>query len=79
MEKNKAARQDGFPIEFYQACWPIIKHDLVQIFMNFHAHKISLANINYGIITLIPKGEDADVIQKFRTICMLQVLYKIVT
>ena len=29
MEKNKAAGSDGFPIEFYQACWPIVKHDML--------------------------------------------------
>jgi hypothetical protein len=25
MVKNKASGPDGIPVEFYQACWPIIK------------------------------------------------------
>jgi hypothetical protein len=79
MEKNKAAGPDGFPIEFYQSCWEIIKQDLMQIFVDFHQNKIDLAKINYGIITLIPKGDDANVIQKYRPICLLQVLFKIFT
>jgi hypothetical protein len=33
MEKNKAAGPDGFPIEFYQVCWEIIKADLMAVFM----------------------------------------------
>jgi hypothetical protein len=49
------------------------------MFNDFHEHNISLERINYGIITLIPKGEDADIIQKYRPICLLQVLFKIFT
>jgi hypothetical protein len=79
MEKNKAAGPDGFPIEFYQSCWEIVKHDLMQIFDDFHQNRIDLAKINYGIITLIPKGDDANIIQKYRPICLLQVLFKIFT
>jgi hypothetical protein len=71
MEKNKAAGPDGIPIEFYQACWEIIKSDIMVVFDDLFEHKIELARINYGIITLIPKGEDADTIQKFRPICLL--------
>jgi hypothetical protein len=77
MEKNKAAGPDGFPIEFYQACWDIIKDDIMAAFHDLYEHKIDLASINYGIITLIPKGEEADRIQKYRPICILQVLFKI--
>jgi hypothetical protein len=49
------------------------------LFNDFHEHKFSLERINYGIITLIPKGEDADIIQKYMPICLLQVLFKIFT
>jgi hypothetical protein len=79
MEKNKAAGPNGFPIEFYQVCWEIIKSDLMQIFEDFYHHRIDLWKINYGVITLIPKGENANIIQKYRPICLLQVLFKIFT
>jgi hypothetical protein len=79
MEKNKAAWPDGFPIQFYQACWDIIKRDIMAVFHDLYEHKIDLASINYGIITLIPKGDDVDRIQKYRPICLLQVLFKIFT
>jgi hypothetical protein len=29
-------------------------------FNDFHSHRIDLKRINYGIITLIPKGPEAD-------------------
>jgi mannosylglycoprotein endo-beta-mannosidase len=79
MERNKAPGPDGFPVEFYQACWVVIKDDLLQIFNDFHQHKIDLARINYGTIILIPKIDEATTIQKFRPICLLQVLFKIFT
>jgi hypothetical protein len=79
MEKNKAAGPDGFPIEFYQHCWDIIKFDVLHVFKDLFEHKIDLCRINYGIITLIPKSADADIIQKFRPICLLQVFFKIIT
>jgi hypothetical protein len=79
MEKNKAAGPDGFPIEFYQHCWDIIKFDIMKVFDDLHDHRIILDRISYGIITFIPKSDDADIIQKFRPICLLQVFFKIVT
>jgi hypothetical protein len=35
MEHNKAPGPDGFPVEFYQACWEIIKIDLMALFKDF--------------------------------------------
>jgi hypothetical protein len=49
----------------------------MQIFDDFYHHRINLQRINYGVITLIPKGENANIIQKYRPICLLQVLFKI--
>jgi hypothetical protein len=79
MEKNKAVGPDGFPIEFYQHCWEIVKHDVMAVFDDLFDQKIDLDRINYGIITLIPKSVEADIIQKFRPICLLQVFFKIVS
>jgi hypothetical protein len=33
MEHNKAAGPDGFPAEFYQKFWPVIKDDLMVMFV----------------------------------------------
>ena len=35
--------------------------------------------INYGIITLLPKVQDAEKIQQYRPICLLNCLYKWIT
>jgi hypothetical protein len=55
MEHNKAPGPDGFPTEFYQACWDIIKNDLMAMFVEFHKGKLPLYSLNFGTIILLPK------------------------
>jgi mannosylglycoprotein endo-beta-mannosidase len=68
MVKNKAPGPDGIPVDFYQACWPIIKLGVLDLY-----------RLNFGMFILLQKALDADVIQKYRPICLLQVLYKWLT
>jgi hypothetical protein len=76
MDKNKAARPDGFPIEFYQACWHVIKGDMIELFEDFFLGHMDIKRINYGIITLLPKTKEDNKIQQFRPICLLNCIYK---
>jgi hypothetical protein len=36
MEHNKALGPDGFPIDFYQTSWEVIKEDLMALFIKFN-------------------------------------------
>ena len=77
MERNKAPGPDGFPAEFYQKFWDIIKYDMLQMFEDLHRGDLPLFSLNFGVITLIPKIQDANLIQQYRPICLLNVSYKI--
>jgi hypothetical protein len=79
MEHNKAPGPDGFPAEFYQIFWDTIKKDLLELFEELHAGQLELFRINFGEIILIPKVNDAERIQQFRPICLLNVSFKIFT
>jgi hypothetical protein len=79
MEHNKAPGQDGFPAEFYQACWEIIKDDLMALFREFHTGDLPLYSLNFGMIILLPKCREAAKIQQYRPICLLNVSFKIFT
>ena len=79
MEHNKAPGPDGFPAEFYQVFWGVIKEDLLALFNEFHKENLDLFSLNFGIITLIPKIENAIKIQQYRPICVLNVSFKIFT
>jgi len=79
MEHNKAPGPDGFPVEFYQVFWNLIKDDLMALFTDFHKEELNLYILNFGIITLIPKIQEATKIQQYRPICVLNVSFKIFT
>jgi len=76
---NKAAGPDKIPIEFFQSCWEIVRLDIIQLYDDFYNHKVDVSRMNYGIITLLPKVKDASKIQQFRSICLLNCLYKLIT
>ena len=79
MVHNKAPVPDGFPAEFYQAFWDLIKDDLMAIFVEFHNGILPLYSCNFGILTLLPKKDNAVQIQLYRPICLLNVSFKIFT
>lgn len=79
LKHNKVAGPDGLPTEFYQEFWDVVKYDLKETFGAFYKGDLDIERLNHGIIGLIPKVLDADAIQKFRPICLLNVSYKILT
>ena len=79
MEHNKSPGPDGFPAEFYQKFWPIIKNDLMAMFAQLRSGDLPLYKLNFGTIILLPKKEDASRIEQYRPICLLNVSFKIFT
>jgi hypothetical protein len=79
MEHNKAPGPDGFPVEFYQACWEIIKNDLMDLFREFHNGHLPLYILNFSMIILFPKSREVTRIQQYRPIGLLNMSFKIFT
>ena len=79
MKHNKALGSDGFPAEFYQNFWEVIKLDLLDLFGNLHVGQLELFRLNFGEIILLPKVNEAERIQQYRPICLLNVSFKIFT
>lgn len=79
LEKNTAPGPDHIPAEFFQVCWNIIKKDIIAMFEDFADHKLDIGRLNYGSITLIPKVKEANKLQQYRPISLLNVIYKIFT
>ncbi|WVZ80795.1 hypothetical protein U9M48_028246 [Paspalum notatum var. saurae] len=79
MEHNKAPGPDGFPPEFYQVFWSVIKEDLMTLFQEFHAGTLDLHSLNFGTTILLPKSSEAKQIQQYHPICLLNVSFKILT
>jgi hypothetical protein len=79
MEHNKAPGPDGFPAEFYQYFWDVIKNDLMALFSDFSTGCLQLHSLNFGTIILLPKVCEAIRIEQYRPICLLNVSFKIFT
>ena len=65
--------------EFYQHFWDVVKRDLIQMFHELHSSEIPIFSLNFGVITLLPKTQDASRIQQYEPICLLNVSFKIFT
>jgi hypothetical protein len=79
MEHNKAPGLDGFSAEFYQSFWDTIKTDLLHMFSVLHAGQLELFRLNFGEVILLPKVNEAERIQQYRPIYLLNVSFKIFT
>lgn len=52
MKHNKASGPDGFPVEFFQVFWSLIKYDLMVMFRDFHQGRRS--HFLVSILGLLP-------------------------
>ena len=79
MKKGKALGPDGFPIEFFQEFWEIIKFDLLEVVQESYQNKQMLKSLNATFLALIPKVDGANNLDQFRPIALCNVTYKIIT
>ena len=72
-----APEPDGLSFLFYQKFWDLIKHDIVRMFQDFHKGELSLRRLNFAMLTLIPKVDNANSIKIFRPISLINYSFKI--
>jgi hypothetical protein len=65
MDHNKAPGPDGFPVEFYQKFWDVIKKDLITMFHDLYSRDLLIFSLNFSVITLILKAQDVTRIQQY--------------
>jgi hypothetical protein len=70
---------DGLSFMFYQTFWDVVKKDLIDMFNAWHKDKLDLFRLNFAMITLIPKENEARSMRKFRPISLLNCSFKIFT
>ena len=65
-------------MDFFQACWGIVKPDLMVVFHHFFNKGQFEKILNATFITLIPKKHAASEIRDFRPISLVGGVYKII-
>eukprot|EP00253_Pinus_taeda_P001927 PITA_01927 len=76
MSNDKAPGPDGFTINFYKACWHIVRQEVWDVVEDSKRSGSILKSINSTFIALIPKIEEANTPEKFRPTALCNVIYK---
>lgn len=79
MKNWKAPGPDGFNVDFFKACWDIVKQDIIYVVEDSRENKMVLKVLNNSFIALIPKKENAITPDRFRPITLCNVVYKIIS
>jgi hypothetical protein len=48
IEHKKVPRPNGFPADFYQVFWEVIKNNFMAMFTNFHNNLLHVHSLNFG-------------------------------
>jgi hypothetical protein len=64
---------------FYQKIWTTIKDDLMDLVRSFEKEEVNVARVNYAMIILLPKEEEAISLRKFRPISLINCSFKIIS
>jgi len=78
MQNGNALGSDGFNVDFFKACWKIVKQDILKVVEDSRSKKV-LKAFNASFIALIPKEENAMTPDGFRPIALCNVVYKIIS
>ena len=57
----------------------MIRGDIKEMLDRLYDGQLELCRLNYGVIILLPKVKLANSVKQFRLICLLNVIYKIIT
>eukprot|EP00253_Pinus_taeda_P004586 PITA_04586 len=75
MPNDKAPGPDGFTINFYKACWSIVKQEVWEVVEDSRRSGTILKSLNSTFLALIPKVEEAKTPDKFRPIVLCNILH----
>ena len=68
---DKSPGPNSFSMAFFQACWGILKSDIMAVFHHFHVTGQFEKNLNATFIALIPKKTAAVEIKDYRPISLV--------
>jgi hypothetical protein len=76
---NKSPGPDGFNLNFFKACWLIVKHDVLAFFSEFHENAFLPKALTASFLTLVPKKDHPQELFDYRPICLIGSLYKVLS
>jgi len=78
MNSNKAPGPNGYSMAFFQACWIVLKEDIMKVFHEFRTSGKFEKSLNATFLDLIPKIPEAVNPKDFRPINLVCSIDKII-
>jgi hypothetical protein len=79
LKTNTAPGPDGFSVDFYKCFLDKVKPLIKEMMDELAVGRFDLSRINYGVTVLLPKILNANSIKQYRPICLINVIFKILT
>ena len=79
MEDDRAPGPDGFNATFIKICWDVVKKDLFKMISKYQRCTKIGGSTNSAFLALIPKEKNAKSFDRFRSISLCNIGYKIIT
>jgi hypothetical protein len=76
-KSDSAPRLNGFTAMFFKKLWVYVKNGMMRMVEDFNGNKMDLKRLNFGVITFVPKVQEANTIKKYGPICLLNVGFKV--
>jgi hypothetical protein len=77
MKSDSAPGPNGFTAIFFKKLWVYVKNGMMRMVEDFNRNILDLKRLNFGVIILVPKVQEASTIKKYRPICSLNVAFKV--
>ena len=66
MNQYKSLGPNGFPLDFFQELWDIIKYDVIHVVRDFVKRRKLLKELNQTFIVIIPRNDNHRCMEEFR-------------
>jgi hypothetical protein len=76
MKSDSASSPNNFTVIFFKKLWMYVKNGIMNMVKDFNMNKLDLKRLNFGIITLVPKVQEANTLKQYRPISLLNVDFK---
>ncbi|MCH80575.1 LINE-1 reverse transcriptase like [Trifolium medium] len=76
---NKSPGPDGFNFNFLKECWSTLKIDVMEFLNEFHQNDVLPKAVTASFLALIPKKDHPQLLSYYRPICLIDILYKLLS
>lgn len=78
MASGKSPGPDGVVVEFYKHFWGLIGNDFTQMVATAITNQKLPSDVNSGLIVLLPKDSDLEMLKNWQPITLLNTAYKVI-